>query len=120
MLFQWLDACNVASPCCYLQAADAVELKKFEETRQRALQQRDIQNKQLEELKAQIIAERAADKKEGQLLKQRAEKVRVGLVCMQQGLGHRSIIMDKYIYGQRRSKSLCWGRRHQVASMEVS
>eukprot|EP00983_Pelagomonas_calceolata_P080831 1155321-Pelagomonas_calceolata.AAC.1 len=39
------------------------------------MQQRDAQNKQLDELKAKILAERAADKKEGQLLKERAEKV---------------------------------------------
>jgi len=57
------------------QVADAAELRKLEEARQRALAQRDVQNQQLEELKARILAERAADKKEGALLRQRAEKV---------------------------------------------
>uniref|UniRef100_A0A6S8NDH6 Trichohyalin-plectin-homology domain-containing protein n=2 Tax=Dunaliella tertiolecta TaxID=3047 RepID=A0A6S8NDH6_DUNTE len=68
------DAAFVEQQRQALEAADAVELKKYEEARQRAMQQRDAQNKQLDELKAKILAERAADKKEGQLLKERAEK----------------------------------------------
>ena len=57
-----------------------MELKKFEESRQRALDQRDAQNLQLEQLKQKILAEKAADRKEGLLLKQRAEKVGQQLV----------------------------------------
>lgn len=73
--------------CVCLQAADTVELKKYEEARQRAMEQREAQNKQLDELKAQILAERAADKREGLLIKQRAEKVLVTLgYCMTSGV----------------------------------
>jgi len=61
-----------------------VELKKYEEARQRAMDQRDAQNKQLDQLKAKLLAEQATDRKEGLLLKQRAEKVGrqgVGRAC---------------------------------------
>lgn len=58
-----------------------MELKKYEESRQRALDQRDAQNKQLDELKERILAERAGEKKEGLLLKQRAEMVGLCDAC---------------------------------------
>lgn len=52
-----------------------MQLKKYEEARQRALEQRDAQNKQLEELKAKLLAEQAANKKEGAMIRKRAEQV---------------------------------------------
>lgn len=61
--------------CCHHgppQAAEAAELKKFEETKRRALDQKAVQTQQLEELKGRILAERAESKREGELLRARA------------------------------------------------
>jgi hypothetical protein len=52
--------------------AEAAELKKFEEERARALKQKDIQLKQLDDMRSRIIAERIEDKREGLLLKKQA------------------------------------------------
>lgn len=55
-----------------LEAAEVAELRKMEETRRKALSQRDIQMQQLEQLKTKILAERAEDRQEGELLKLKA------------------------------------------------
>jgi len=54
------------------QIAEAAELKKFAEERERALTQRDVQMKQLDEMRTRIIGERMENKREGMLLKQQA------------------------------------------------
>lgn len=58
-----------------LEAAEAAELKKFEDTKRRALEQKAVQTAQLEELKGRILAERAEAKREGELLRTRALQV---------------------------------------------
>lgn len=58
-----------------MQAAEVAELAKWEATRQRALEQKTIQQQQLEEMKTRILAERAEDKREGELVKIRARQV---------------------------------------------
>ena len=55
-----------------LELAETAELRKFALERERALEQKDIQMKQLEDVKTRIIAERMETKREGVLLKQRA------------------------------------------------
>lgn len=55
-----------------LELAEAAELRKFALERERALEQKDIQMRQLENVKTKIIAERIETKREGVLLKQRA------------------------------------------------
>lgn len=56
----------------YMQAAEIVELRKMEEAKKRALDQKAVQTQQLEDLKLKILSERAENKREGVILKQRA------------------------------------------------
>ncbi len=55
-----------------MQIAEAAELRKYEQMRQRALDQKMVQTQQLDELKTRILSERADGKREGAMLKQRA------------------------------------------------
>lgn len=55
-----------------LELAEAAELRKFGEEKERAMHQKTVQMRQLEEVKTKIIAERKETKREGLLLKQRA------------------------------------------------
>ncbi len=52
--------------------AETAELKKFEEEKQRALQQKEIQMKQLDDMRTKIISERREERREGQLIRARA------------------------------------------------
>lgn len=60
------------SASCTMQLAEAAELRKFAEERERALTQRDIQMKQLDDMRTRIIGERMENKREGLILKKQA------------------------------------------------
>lgn len=66
------DAAFVEQQKQALDLAETAELRKFALERERALQQKDVQMRQLEDVKTKIIAERVETKREGALLKQRA------------------------------------------------
>ena len=57
-----------------LEIAEAAEQRKFEERRGRALMERDAQLEQLEELRQKILEEKAENRREGMVLKQKAEE----------------------------------------------
>ena len=67
-----------------VQAAEAAELLKFEAAKQRALAQRDVQFRQLDELKVSILKARAEDKAEGQTLKKKAQQEAEELIKKEQ------------------------------------
>lgn len=66
------DAAFVEQQQRALELAETAELRKFASEKERALLQKDIQMRQLEDVKTKIIAERHESKREGVLLKQRA------------------------------------------------
>ncbi|KAJ9519250.1 hypothetical protein QJQ45_017905 [Haematococcus lacustris] len=59
----------------FLQIAEAAELARYEAMKQKALEQKAVQTQQLEDMKTRILAERAENKREGELLRQRAQQV---------------------------------------------
>ena len=69
MRFGWFP-----EPECgaHTQLAETAELRKFSEERGRALHQKEVQLRQLDDLRGRIIGERIESKREGQLLKQQA------------------------------------------------
>ncbi|KAJ9519428.1 hypothetical protein QJQ45_023068 [Haematococcus lacustris] len=58
----------------FLQIAEAAELARYEAMKQKALEQKAVQTQQLEDMKTRILAERAENKREGELLRQRAQQ----------------------------------------------
>ncbi|GFH25797.1 uncharacterized protein HaLaN_23823 [Haematococcus lacustris] len=57
-----------------LEIAEAAELARYEAMKQKALEQKAVQTQQLEDMKTRILAERAENKREGELLRQRAQQ----------------------------------------------